>query len=438
MIFNSESASSSSSSGVLYDVTKTVDKIIGYDYSKYTIPIIGYSVAYLDGTYLLGGRDGWIYRSTDGVNYTQSYNYSEETSGENPPNIIVYNNTFFVCSYNRGYSGVYHYSADGITFYQRAFPSSVSFIGWFISSGWLYVNYLYGLYRSQDGISWEAVSLPNTYNYQTNIFACEDKIYFSYRYLYVSSGDSISWSNIGSALSGGDPGVAKVNGRYYIVYMADGTFYCMESSTGTAFSSAVSIATTSGNLSDNLRGLYNINGKLYFATADYFYRYTPGGLCEAIVLPDVYTIARIQYISDTDEFMLLTSSSYLYLSKSTYTYTGTFEDKEGNVLAILPLSSISIGQYTGTGTSGSSGYVTISADFPPKVVIIRANSGQLNYGLTLIQGQTTATPNIISNSLPSDAYITANWVGNSVQFYASSAKYMMNSSGIQYNYAIFG
>lgn len=106
---------------------------------------------------------------------------------------------------------------------------------------------------------------------------------------------------------------------------------------------------------------------------------------------------------------------------------------------------IETGSYAGSGTSGQANPNTLTFSFPPKLVVISADTGSPNRSPCVlgvfVRGQTSAQTNWNGNNNGSPTYsVAVSWQGNSVSWYfpASSSTTQLNDSGVTYYYAALG
>ena len=100
-----------------------------------------------------------------------------------------------------------------------------------------------------------------------------------------------------------------------------------------------------------------------------------------------------------------------------------------------------VGNYVGTGTSGSDNPVQLSFEFIPKVVIIRSNDASFDYGAIFVNGQEIGITDGRGSNIASSEDLNIEWNGNTVKFNNDSSndsESMLNSEGIYYFYIAFG
>lgn len=143
------------------------------------------------------------------------------------------------------------------------------------------------------------------------------------------------------------------------------------------------------------------------------------GIRPALILPSTFVIY-------TD------SSGNIYTEQE---YETKITDVLGNLISI-PADQIkdgvkiATGSYTGTGTYGSSNPNSLTFDFEPKLVVVRATGG--DGGHSWIIGCNHGKGG-------NDAWITITWNSNTVAWYHnSSADYQLNASGTKYYYLAIG
>ena len=107
----------------------------------------------------------------------------------------------------------------------------------------------------------------------------------------------------------------------------------------------------------------------------------------------------------------------------------------------ITLTKIAKGNYTGTGTYGSSNKKSLTFSFVPKILIVLAPDKTTQH-MILINGMTSSyVPGITSKSLT----ITSAWSGNTVNWYNAdsgslqgAASHQMNASATVYHYIALG
>ena len=99
---------------------------------------------------------------------------------------------------------------------------------------------------------------------------------------------------------------------------------------------------------------------------------------------------------------------------------------------------IAFGNYTGSGSYGSSKKVTLTFDFTPKLVFVSVQdtSKSIGNGLFLIHGQTKSSGAGCSNSILD---LIVSWESNSVSWYSTtSAGVQLNTGNTVYYYCAIG
>ena len=88
-----------------------------------------------------------------------------------------------------------------------------------------------------------------------------------------------------------------------------------------------------------------------------------------------------------------------------------FEALQAAISANVSLKA-QTGQYTGTGTYGSSNQNSLTFDFPPKIVIVVDSQSEISIPMIMISGYSTGNGNCI-----------VSWSGNTVSWYTSDNTY---------------
>lgn len=140
-----------------------------------------------------------------------------------------------------------------------------------------------------------------------------------------------------------------------------------------------------------------------------------------LIISDSGTETVVGYVNSPDPSAYPPSVSDGY----TYTPLGQLGSKV----------QIETGSYVGTGTYGSSNPNSLTFGSRPKTVILSVYASGIMVGMTMINGQTTATPYGYSNSLQSSFWNTITWTSNGVSWYnSSSAENQLNVSNLRVYY----
>ena len=108
--------------------------------------------------------------------------------------------------------------------------------------------------------------------------------------------------------------------------------------------------------------------------------------------------------------------------------------------ALAAVPKLATGSYTGSGNIGSDQKNTLTFPFPPKLLVIVADTaGALRGGVALVRGQTHSDG--IGGNYSSQAYnLTIQWSGSTVTWYSGerNAESQLNASGVTYYYFAIG
>ena len=110
-------------------------------------------------------------------------------------------------------------------------------------------------------------------------------------------------------------------------------------------------------------------------------------------------------------------------------------------------AQIATGSYTGAGTYGVSNPNSLTAPFPPRLIVISApggtSNGEFNIAILTPMSMDATYRNYNFAVLGSGSVINDNTMfsrksGNTISWYTSQANLQMNSSGVVFNYMILG
>ena len=101
---------------------------------------------------------------------------------------------------------------------------------------------------------------------------------------------------------------------------------------------------------------------------------------------------------------------------------------------------IAIGYYVGTGTSGEENKNSLTFNFSPSLLVIRANDPSLDYGGIFVKGQEDGIPDARRSGVTSTGHIYIEWNGNTVNWYSPDriSNIQLNELNYFYYYTAIG
>lgn len=101
---------------------------------------------------------------------------------------------------------------------------------------------------------------------------------------------------------------------------------------------------------------------------------------------------------------------------------------------------IAIGYYFGTGTSGEENKNSLTFNFSPSLLVIRANGPSLDYGGIFVKGQEDGIPDARRSGVTSTGHIYIEWNGNTVNWYSPDriSNIQLNELNYFYYYTAIG
>lgn len=101
---------------------------------------------------------------------------------------------------------------------------------------------------------------------------------------------------------------------------------------------------------------------------------------------------------------------------------------------------IAIGYYVGTGTSGEENKNSLTFNFSPSLLVIRANDPSIEYGGIFVKGQEDGIPDARRSGVTSTGHIYIEWNGNTVNWYSPDkfSSIQLNELNYIYYYTAIG
>lgn len=239
----------------------------------------GNTITYGNGAYVIGTKEGNIYRSNDLKMWTPVLSSATPSIWNN---ISFCNNRFIATNET---SGIY-YSLDGTNWtYSTSTSSTSSFKSITYGNGiYIATNYLSGIYTSNDGITWVRNTTTNgklsgyspiaygnnlTYKYGSSYLTIPN-LYLTSRYNNINSTDGVyystngtTWNVVSSPVINGFNSIAYGNNRFTLTNEKSGIYYInMRDNVSTTLPNNIAFlrSTDSDVLTSGFRGISYNNG----------------------------------------------------------------------------------------------------------------------------------------------------------------------------------